>query len=321
MAIINNANPGSHIPTLLLIDELLNAAKAKKNDAVTSASKILNATMPEALYLNPNAKKKMKESLAFWGGYRLWDVSELSNEKGYSSVSLFSNYSNLPKRILDLISNEYVQDGELLVPLERYFNDDKLSKDFSIFILAMCFFLYQEEYTFKSNMPFTQKSAYEFMLSSVLPDANRITYNNEESKGVINYGQMLGFIEPVGNDDYIPDPTRFIQWYLEDIFKGCNELTIQEFLNKLNQVLPIFDTGAYQKELPQYLNTKRPELITFNGDIRLSSSMSLALYRLESMNMLYLEARSDSRERFELTLPGSTVKHATNIKFIGTKQK
>ena len=185
----------------------------------------------------------------------------------------------------------------------------------------MCFFLYQEENTFKSNMPFTQKSAYALMLSSVLPDANRITYNENEDAGVINYAHMLGFIESVGKGAYVPDPTRFIQWYLEDIFNGESGLTTQEFLNRLNQILPIFDTGTYQKDLPQYLNTKRPELINLNGDIRLSSSMSLALYRLESMNMLHLEARSDSNERFEFTLPGSTVKHVTNIKFIGVKQK
>ncbi|MFA0192576.1 protein DpdG [Vibrio lentus] len=327
MAIINNAHPGSHIPTLQLIDEMLNSMKSKNSDARILESKLLSSSMPDALYykeesdgsfkLNPNAQKKMDQSLSFWGNYGLWEVSKSEQEKTYSATSPFCNSSNLPKRIIDVISKQYIQDGELTISLNDYFKDDDLSKDFSLFVLAMCFFLYQEEITFGKNNSFTASGAYELMVSSVIPDATKITYNkSNESAGVINYGHLLGLLEVVGKDTFLPDPTRFIHWHLDRIFESKEEMSLQELLDELNNILPIFDTGEYQDGLPQYLNTKRPELVSRSGNVRLSSSMSLALFRLESMNVLRLEARSDSSRRFELTLPKTTLTEATNIRFI-----
>ncbi|OLQ88727.1 hypothetical protein BIY21_16045 [Vibrio ponticus] len=340
MAIINNAHPGSHIPTLQLIDELLNNIKSKKSEATILESKLLSSTMPDALYLkqdsdgdlklNENAHKKMRESLSFWGKYGLWEVSTSEEGKAYSAISPLCNSSNLPKRIIDVISKQYIRDGELIISLYDYVKDDDLSKDFSLFVLAMCFFLYQEELTFVKNKPFTVSEAYELMVSSVTPQAAKITYNrSNESAGVINYGHMLGFLEIVGKDTYIPDPTRFIQWHLDSIFESESEMSLQEFLDQLNRILPIFDTGSYQTELsnPQqdsaqrYLNTNRPELVSRVGSIRLSSSISLALIRLEAMNVLRLEARSDSSQRFELTLPKATITEVTNIRFNRAEQK
>ncbi|MGX9458624.1 protein DpdG [Photobacterium damselae subsp. damselae] len=332
MAIINNAHPGSHIPTLQLIDELLNNMKSKNSDAKILESKLLSSTMPDALYLkqdsdgefklNENAQKKMRESLSFWGKYGLWEVSTSEEGKSYSAISPLCNASNLPKRIIDIISKQYIQDGELTISLNDYFKDDDLSKDFSLFALAMCFFLYQEEITFGKNNPFTASGAYELMVSSVIPDAAKITYNkSNESAGVINYGHLLGLLEVVGKDTYVADPTRFIQWHLGRIFESKDEMSLQELLDELNNILPIFDTGAYQDELPQYLNTKRPELVSRVGNIRLSSSMSLALFRLEAMNILRFEARSDSSRRFELTLPKATITEVTNIRFNRAEQK
>ncbi|PTQ03851.1 protein DpdG [Vibrio sp. ZF 223] len=327
MAIINNMSPGSHIPTLQLIDELLNNMKSKSSDSIILESKLLSSSMPGALYfkeesdgtlkLNPNAQKKMGQSLSFWGNYGLWEVSKSEQEKTYSAINPLCNSANLPKRIIDIISKQYIQDGELIVLLNDYFKDNALSKDFSLFVLAMCFFLYQEERTFVKSNPFTANDAYELMLSSVIPDAAKITYNKtNESAGVINFGHMLGFLEVVSKDTYVADPTRFIQWHLDRIFESKYEMSLQELLDELNNILPIFDTGAYQDELPQYLNTKRPELVSRSGNVRLSSSMSLALFRLESMNVLRLEARSDSSRRFELTLPKKTLTEVTNIRLI-----
>lgn len=326
MAIINNAHSGSHIPTLQLIDELLNNIKSKNSQATTPESKLLGSSMPDALYLkedsdgefklNQNAQKKMLESLSFWSGYGLWEVSNSEEGKSYSAKSPLCNASNLPKRIIDIISEQYIKDGYLIISLNDYFKDNDLSKDFSLFVFAMCFFLYQEELTFGKNTPFTVSQAYELMVSSVIPDAARITYNkSNESAGVINYGHMLGFFEVVSKDTYVADPTRFIHWHLGSIFESKDEMSLQELLDELNNILPIFDTGPYQDDLPQYLNTKRPELVSRTGNVRLSSSMSLALFRLESMNVLRLEARSDSSRRFELTLPKTNITEVTNIRF------
>ncbi|PKH01371.1 hypothetical protein CXF72_17005 [Psychromonas sp. MB-3u-54] len=329
MAIINNANRGSHIPTLLLIDELLIKFNTKNIGKFIPNSKLLGSAMPDFLYLkdtldeegnfevNTNAKEKMRESLDFWANYGLWEMTELEGgEKGYQSSGLKASRKNLPKRILDVISNHYFDNGKLKVTLSDFYSSDDLKRDFSTFVFAMCFFLYQEDVTFKNNNFLTKSSAYDLMTGSITQNTKRITFNkSNESSGVINYGHFLGFFEMVGKNTYSVDPTRFVKWYLADIFSGETELGIQDFLNKLNKILPIFDTGPYQKMLPEYLNIKRPSLNFNDGNVQMSSALSLALYRLEQMNLIRLEGRSDSTDRFDLNLPISSIRQVTHIQF------
>lgn len=330
MAIINNANRGSHIPTLLLIDELLAKYSTKNLGKYFPRSQLLGAAMPESLYLrkekneagtysiNTNAKDKMTESLDFWSEYGLWDSTTIENgEKGYQCNDLSATHRNLPKRVLDVISRHYYPDGNLHITLEEFRNNAELSRDFSTFVFAMCFFLHQEESNFQSQNFLTQSKAREMMSGAVQSGDVRITFNKSEEAGVMDYGHLLGFLEVVGKDTYIVDPTRFVMWYLNDIFKGQSALSIQEFLDKLNRILPIFDTGPYQEALPNYLNTKRPSMNFNDGNVLMSSALSLALFRLENMKLLRLEVRSDSTVRFDLNLPTSAVKQVTHIQFVG----
>ncbi|MCG9698013.1 protein DpdG [Shewanella sp. Isolate11] len=330
MAIINNANRGSHIPTLLLIDELLMKYRAKNLGKYFPRSQLLTATMPESLYLrnvkddsgtysiNTNAKDKMSESLDFWSEYGLWD-SEIDDngEKGYRSNDLTATHRNLPKRVLDVISSHYYPDGNLRITLDEFRNNAELSRDFSTFVFAMCFFLYQEESNFQNQNFLIQSKAREMMSGAVQSGDIRITFNKSEEVGVMDYGHLLGFFEVVGKDTYIVDPTRFVMWYLNDIFKNQSALSIQEFLDKLNHILPIFDTGPYQEALPKYLNTTRPSMNFNDGNVLMSSALSLALFRLENLKLLRLEVRSDSTVRFDLSLPTSAVKQVTHIQFVG----
>jgi hypothetical protein len=328
MAIINNANRGSHIPTLLLIDELLIKFNTKNIGKFIPNSKLLGSAMPDFLYLkdtldeegnfevNTNAKEKMRESLDFWADYGLWEMTELEGgEKGYQSSGLKASRKNLPKRILDVISNHYFENDNLKITLNDFYSNADLSRDFSTFVFAMCFFLYQEESNFQNQNFLTQSRARELMSGSVRQGEVRITFNKEEESGVMDYGHLLGFFEMVGKNTYSVDPTRFVKWYLADIFSGETELGIQDFLNKLNKILPIFDTGPYQKMLPEYLNIKRPSLNFNDGNVQMSSALSLALYRLEQMNLIRLEGRSDSTDRFDLNLPISSIRQVTHIQF------
>jgi len=334
MAIINNANRGSHIPTLLLIDELLLKFNTKQPEEFFPRFKLLGSAMPDSLYIknekdedgtfevNTNAKDKMRESLDFWTENGLWDYSELeSGEKAYQSKWLTSTHINLPKRILDVISNHYFENGQLKFSLEEFYSNDDLSRDFSTFVFAMCFFLYQEESNFQNHNFLTQRSARELMSSSVQQGDIRITFNKAEESGVMEYGHLLGFFEVVGKDNYNVDPTRFVEWYLTEIFNRDTDLSIQEFLDKLNRILPIFDTGPYQKALPNYLNNKRPSVNFNDGSVQMSSALSLALYRLEKKKLIRLEVRSDSAVLFNLNLPTSLTKQVTHIQFYGEVNK
>ncbi|MCS0290361.1 protein DpdG [Vibrio alginolyticus] len=330
MAIINNAHRGSHIPTLLLIDELLTAFGAKNVGKYFRRSQLLGAAMPESLYMrnekdevgvfsiNTNAQKKMGETLDFWSEHGLWDSAVLEKgDMGYQCSSLSGTHKDLPKRVLDVISRYYYPNGQLRFTLEEFCENDDLPKDFSTFIFAMCFFLYQEESNFQNQNFLTQSKAREMMSGAVRSGDVRITFNKSEEAGVIDYGHLLGFLEVAGKDTYIVDPTRFVMWYLNDIFKNQSALPIQEFLDQLNRILPIFDTGLYQKALPNYLNKKRSSMNFNDANVQMSSALSLALFRLENMKLLRLEVRSDSTVRFDLSLPTSAVTQVTHIQFIG----
>lgn len=329
MAIINNANRGSHIPTLLLIDELLTKYRTKNLGKYFPLSQLLGVAMPESLYLknekdesgkysiNTNAKDKMIESLDFWSEYGLWDSAVENSEKGYQCSDLTATHRNLPKRVLDVISRHYYPDGDLRITLEEFRNNAELSRDFSTFVFAMCFFLYQEESNLQNQNFLTQSKAREMMSGAVQSGDVRITFNKSEEPGVMDYGHLLGFFEVVGKDTYIVDPTRFVMWYLNDIFEGQSTLSIQEFLDKLNRILPIFDFGPYQEDLPNYLNEKRPSMSFNDGNVLMSSALSLALFRLEKMKLIRLEVRSDSTVRFDLSLPTSKVTQVTHIHFVG----
>lgn len=329
MAIINNANRGSHIPTLLLIDEILVKFSTKSPDEYFPRSRLLGITMPDSLYLrkekddegnyiiNTNAKDKMTESLDFWSEYGLWKQGFTeSGEKGYKCNFLSATHKNLPKRMLDIISKHYYYEGELRIPLSDFLSKTDLSRDFSTFVFAMCFFLYQEESNFKNHNFLTQSKAREMMSGAIQSGEIRVTFNKSEESGVMDYGHLLGFFEIVGKDTYLVDPTRFVMWHLNDLFQGHTDLSIQDFLDRLNLILPIFDTGPYQEELPNYLNTKRPSMNFNDGNTLLSSALSLALFRLEKMNSLRLEVRSDSTARFDLNLPISLVRQVTHIQLV-----
>lgn len=330
MAIINNAHRGSHIPTLLLIDGLLAAFGAKNVGKYFPRSQLLGAAMPESLYMdnkkdeagnykvNTHPKKKMGETLDFWSEHGLWDSALLeTGEKGYQCSELSASHRNLPKRILDVISQYFYPEGQLRFSLEEFCENDDLPKDFSTFVFAMCFFLYQEESSFLNHNFLTQSKAREIMSGSVRSSSVKLGFNTSEEAGVMNYGHFLGFFEIIGKDSYIVDPTRFLLWYLSDIFKDQTSLSVEVFLDILNRVLPIFDTGPYQEQLPYYLNTKRPSMSFNDGNVLMSSALSLALYRLEKMKLLRLEVRSDSTVRFDLNLPMSVVKQVTHIQFVG----
>ncbi|MDN3652325.1 protein DpdG [Thalassotalea ponticola] len=324
MAIINNAHRGSHIPTLILIDELLLKFNTKKPESYLPRSKILGPCMPESLYrkgkndefeINTNAQKKMRESLDFWTEHGLWESTQLPDgEVGYQSNWFTSTKENLPKRILDVISKHFFADKKLKMSLEELYSNDELPKDFSTFIFAICFFLYQEESNFQNQIFLTKSFARQLMSDSVIQGNVKVTFNASEEANVMEYGHLLGFFEVVDKDLYIVDPTRFIQWYLSEVFMEQNELDIQEFLDRLNLILPIFDTGPYQESLPNYLNKKRPVGNLNDGSIQMSSALSLALYRLEKKNLLRLEVRSDSRFRFNLTIPTSVSKQVTHLR-------
>ena len=110
MSVINNAHPGSHIPTLCLVDRILNRALLNKKCDHIFTQAILDNYSPEQLFKSDeridgqfktesNPQKKLKETITFWSDFPLWDVSN----NGIKSKSPLNNEADLPYRLLQSI--------------------------------------------------------------------------------------------------------------------------------------------------------------------------------------------------------------------------
>lgn len=313
MSIINNAYAGSHIESLFLLDRMICEFSRSKPEERLTDEQIKQYCVPENLLLDTkkedngeykvklNPAKKIKETLAFWKGQGLWD----SSEEGLRTHTKLDTTENLPARLLKLIaSKEYdLLHGSKIEPLLRYIT----------LILAM------DKYTFVGQQRLERHSLQELVASVVLKDKDivgRTNINDSETKCFFEYAHLLGFLEQVEKDVYFVDPTRALKVLLEAQFTQGEELLCTTFLVQLNQGLPIFDQGEYRRLIEDNVVRDNDEWTPDQG-IRLSASLSVALYRLRHEGLISYRMGSDSVDRFHLTLPTGDNTVITHISYQG----
>ncbi|TCP53876.1 hypothetical protein EV586_105222 [Tumebacillus sp. BK434] len=86
----------------------------------------------------------------------------------------------------------------------------------------------------------------------------------------------------------MPDPTRHIEYCLPRIFQEQNTLPIQEFMNRLAELSPVFEGGSFRKRL------ERDYEVGVLLDKRLSSVTSFTLHRLQDEGVLEFMHESDA---------------------------
>ncbi|MEH2094342.1 protein DpdG [Nostoc sp.] len=84
----------------------------------------------------------------------------------------------------------------------------------------------------------------------------------------------------------VPDPTAYIQRNLKLLFNGQQEITIQDFINRLAKQCPLFETGKFREEVEAQIGTRETNF--------LSTSTAFALFRLHDEGEIQLEGKSDA---------------------------
>ncbi len=316
MSVINNAHPGSHIPSVIFVDRLLNR-KITKSSEFISIESIVSQNSPDSLFIDEkkdnegnfkikdNPKKKLRETLQFWIKQGLWE----SSTEGVKSFSALSNDSDISARIVRSVFNKKydLQRGSSIEPLIR----------------GVCLFLAIDKCTFAGN-EFFKSTDIPQLSAKYIPDRTiddtRLTINNSESLTFAEYGLLLGYMEKVSKDKYVVDPTRIIKVFLAEIFTDLNEdrINIQTFIKQLNSYIPIFDGGEYRVEIEAMMQSKKSDWKP-SPPHSLSKSLSHALYRLNLEGYLYLDRLSDSVDAVTLLLPNGETRTVSHIRIVGGK--
>jgi len=315
MSIINNDSAGSSLEALYAVDRII--TKFSQNDRnkgeYLPLDKLMSLVAPTSLFIGTerlengdfkrlNPENKVKETINFWGDAGLWDVTD----KGVRSKLILDDTRDLPKRLLKLIASK---DFDLLK-----------GNGIEPFLRFVIFFLCVDEVTFVGHKPLDRKKAGELVASLINSDAveKAMSLNTNERHIFFAYAHMMGFLEHVGKKQYFVDPTRAIKTFLPQVFESSNSLFFDDFLNKLNHCLPVFDEGKY-RELVEQQMILDTTLWPAEKGVKLSASLSIAIERLTQERIITCSLASDSVIRYSLTLPNGQEKMISTIQFLGGK--
>lgn len=281
MSIINNADPGSSVRLLNLIDRVL----SRREGRPVSRHELIEVCRPESLAKKDTAAKRFEWNLKFWLDEGLW----VDDDSGIRMPSDVNSDQGLSSRVLSLIIKNASE------------SDITQGRHTEPFFRTISCLLAQDKYTYYGHDALKSGKAgnFEEAINSRLPNLMSINISNEAST-MLEYGEFLGFLEPI-EDSLIVDPTRAIETVLEEIFSESNELSAKDFLRSLGTLLPMLDGGVFRETIESLMMDKgwtKPKLP------EISASLSHALFRLHLGSKITLEHLSDDVNSISLVLPG-----------------
>lgn len=147
-----------------------------------------------------------------------------------------------------------------------------------------------------------------------------IFQNDTRWSGFVSWATFLGFgriDSGKASGGYISDPTPALIDVVEKVLPSKKEVSINDFTGDLADILPVLDGGTYRQETEGKL---RPEKWKSPGTNVVSTSLSRALLRLESLGIIRLEKKSDSDAQVQLMgRGGKIVRSVTHVKRGGVK--
>lgn len=294
MSIVNNANPGSSILILSTIDQYL----LKHRDKPITIEKLKQQLRPETLAKTATAAKRFQENLDFWLKLDLWGLDTETQQ-------IFSQPENEKHSLAFRVLKKIIASTD---NPQAFFEGSGVEP----FILTLTCLIQQDRYTFFGGDRLTGGSS-----SNVSSAVNqyamlqRVVNQSNEAGHFIKWAEFLGFLEPDQPNQYILDPTRAILPYLEIIFAEQHTLPIQTFLRQLAEYLPMFNHGRFAAYLADVLREPVSE-----QQHQVSAALSHALLRLELMNKIKFDRKSDDSMAMQLVLPqGMPVKMVSTISF------
>ena len=180
MSIINNANPGSGLILLPLIERVLQSAQEP-----LSQDTLLARYRPDNLPANDNAWRKLKENLSFWCNLGLWPMLD------GKMLPLEAGVRPLAHRLLictiDACREKGVASGNDCEPLWR--------------VLSCLLSLQQHSVGGREPLSPT------IITNKVHKWLPGETINSNTEKLVREFGRFLGFLELMPDGNYVTDPT------------------------------------------------------------------------------------------------------------------
>lgn len=141
--------------------------------------------------------------------------------------------------------------------------------------------------------PLEPSAEYKPIIENELSDTDVYQLTNASRSAMFaHWSRYLGLAERLnlgGNITLVADPTDIISKKLSKIFNGCDRLNIDEFLQSMSSLMPIFEGGAVRTAVEKRFVRGRSR-----EKAELSESTSLALFRLEKRKHLALDNRSDA---------------------------
>jgi hypothetical protein len=142
------------------------------------------------------------------------------------------------------------------------------------------------------EFPFhSQSDVQRIELRQVIEDNRRILGSDVSYNGLRTWASYLGFTwQSMGT---MIDPTTAILQELPSAFEKHQDYPAETFIQELASLLPVLDSGRYRVMMEGILDPshwKKPP----RSEI-LSTSLSRALWRLETMGVLRLEPRADAQ--------------------------
>lgn len=180
----------------------------------------------------------------------------------------------------------------------------------SDFTRALSWMLSQNIYEIKT----TYKDIKEMESYQITNIDYRLFQNDTRWAGFSDWALSLGWAWS-SNRGLQLDPTEAIKLVLPEVFNNKKELSIDDFINILSDILPVIDHGKYRLEVEKVLNKqywKEP------NEKELSLSLSLALKNLELQNYISFSKKSDTSSAYSIMKNQDKVwEPITHISYIG----
>ncbi|EPJ5577691.1 hypothetical protein I5445_08100 [Citrobacter farmeri] len=284
MSIINNANPGSGLILLPLIERVLQSAQEP-----LSQDTLLDRYRPNNLPANDNAWGKLKENLSFWCSLGLWTMRDAM------LLPLEENARPLAHRLLacaiDACREKGVASGNECEPLWR----------------VLSCLLTLQQHSFGGQEPLSP-TIITNKVHKWLPGE---TINTNTEKLVREFGRFLGFLELMPDGNYVTDPTRAIQCFLPEIFGNTRTLPAKIFMANMAEVMPMMDGGQFRNSVHDVMQQEKDWIAPEGGNI--CTSTSIALQRLEISKRIILTTGSDDEDASSLQLPDGKIRRVSQI--------
>jgi hypothetical protein len=277
MSILNRTNDGFW-GVLLIQYHLVNKSRSiKKEDLIEKCA-------PGSIEKKDSANtlKKWIE-LGLFNEIKNDDIVNIQIPESYQlkkNTSYLDIVKRLPKILRQIIFSKQNN--------EKFWDTEKAkSADFT---RALCWILSQNIYEVK-----TTTTEIEKLEDRQLKDAPILLFQNTTRwPAMAEWMLALGFAWQSKKAPQIEiDPTIAIQQSLIDVFKNNKTLAVQDFLERLSDVLPVIDTGSYRLEVEKKLDHKEWNLPKSKY---LSTSLSRALKRLDADNLVIFEVKADSQK-------------------------